>query len=149
MRAGTLLPAFLAVLLASPLTAQSAKQGTRYGQALDLETFPQKTAKQALASVIKAIDDRKIAYLVAQLADPVFIDDRVKRVYGGNFEEQVQDTRSRLDPLSLKQLKRFQKEGKWTIDKVSAVVQLEDVKDRSVRLVRKGGRWYLEHHFDR
>jgi hypothetical protein len=115
--------------------------------ALDLKSYPQSTAKETLASVIKAIDDKKVAYLVAQLADPAFVDDRVKRIYGGKFEEQVHDTQGRLDPSTVKQLKRFLKEGKWTITPTSAVVQLDDVKDRCVRLVRKDGRWYLEHRF--
>jgi hypothetical protein len=146
MRVGTCLAVFLVFPLGSPANAQEAKTA-RYGVALDVKTFPQATAKEALASVIKAIDEKKFDYLTAQLADPTFIDDRVKRVYGGKFAEQVQDTQSRLDLPAVKLLKRFLKDGKWTIDKTSAVVQLDDVKDRSVHLVLKDGRWYLQHRF--
>jgi hypothetical protein len=131
---------------ASLVRAQEAK-GSRYGIALDVKSYPQSTAKEALASVIKAIDEKKIAYLVAQLADPAFVDDRVKRLYGGKFEEQVQDTQRRLDPSTVKQLKRILKEGKWTTTSTSAVVQADEVKDRCVRLVKKDGRWYMEHRF--
>jgi hypothetical protein len=146
MHEGTILATLCALLFASLAQAQEGKE-TRYGIALDAKNYPQSTAKEALASVIKAIDDKKIAYLVAQLADPAFVDERVKRLYGGKFDEQVHDTQGRLDPSTVKQLKRFLKEGKWTITTTSAVVQFDEIKDRCVRLVRKDGRWYLEHRF--
>jgi hypothetical protein len=85
--------------------------GRRYGIAPDLVTYPQGTPREALVSVLKAIDARRFDYLVAQLADPAFIDDRVQRLYGGRFEQQVEDTRVRLDPLSVKLLRRFLKDG--------------------------------------
>ena len=144
MRVGTA----LAVVLAFAVTADAQEgKDTRHGVALDVKTFPQATAKEALSSVIKAIDDKKYSYLVAQLADPPFVDDRVKRLYGGKFEEQVADTRGRLDPSTVKLLKRFLKDGKWTVTKADALVQLDDVKDRCVRLIQRDGRWYLEHRF--
>jgi hypothetical protein len=146
MRAGVVLAGLYVFFLASTALAGEGKD-TRYGIALDVKSYPQSTAKEALTSVIKAIDDKKIAYLVAQLADPAFVDDRVKRLYGGKFEEQVQDTQGRLDPSTVKQLKRFLKEGKWTITSTSAVVQIDEIKDRCVRLVRKDSRWYMEHRF--
>ena len=90
-----------------------AADGTRYGIAPDLKTYPQATAKETLASVIKAVEDKRVDYVVAQLADPAFVDDRVKRLYGGRFEQQVEDTRARLDPLTIKQLQRFLKDGDW------------------------------------
>jgi hypothetical protein len=119
----------------------------RYGVALDTKTYPQGTAKEVLASVLKAIEARKFSYLVAHLADPTFVDDRVKRIYGGKFEEQVDDTRARLDPVTVKQLKRFAKGGEWEVEKSTATVTHKDVKDRVVRLTKKGDRWYLEHSF--
>jgi hypothetical protein len=146
MRSGFVFAGFCVLFFVAMVPAQEGKS-SRYGIALDVKSYPQSTAKEALASVIKAIDDKKIAYLTAQLADPAFVDDRVKRLYGGKFDEQVQDTQARLDPSTVKQLKRFLKEGKWTITATSAVVTLEEVKDCCVRLVRKDGRWYLEHRF--
>jgi hypothetical protein len=118
----------------------------RHGIVADLKSYPQGTAKEALASVLKAIDAKRIDYLVAQLADPAFVDDRVKRIYGGKFAEQVEDTCGRLDPLTVKQLRRFLKDGTWKNDKTEAVVRLKDVKDRCVRLRRRDGRWFLEHN---
>lgn len=128
--------------------AAAAGPDARYGIDPDAKTYPQGTAKEALASVIKAIEARRVDYVVAQLADPGFIDDRVKRVYGGRFEEQVEDTQGRLGPATLKQLQRFAKEGKWTIDEERASVDLDADRERVVRFTRKGGRWYLENRSD-
>jgi hypothetical protein len=133
------------VLLSLPLVAM-AQDDVRHGVRRDAKAYPQGTPKEALTSVLKAIEARKFDYLVAQLADPAFVDDRVKRIYGGKFAEQVEDTKARLDPATVKQLRRFSSEGRWTIDKDSAVVSLEDVKERVVRLVRRDGRWYLSHN---
>ena len=135
----------LLFVLPATLSAQAEK---RHGIATDSKTYPQATAKEALASVLKAIEAKKFDYLVAHLAEPGFVDERVKRVYGGKVEEQVADTRARLDPATVKQLGKFLKDGKWTVDKTSALVQLEEVKDRVVRLVKKDGTWYLSHQFD-
>lgn len=118
---------------------------SRYGVAPDLKTYPQATAKEALASVLKAVEAKRFDYLVAQLADPEFVDDRVKRLYGGNFKEQVEDTRTRLDAPAVEMLKRFLKDGEWTEEKGRATVRLKDVPDQCVSLRQIDGRWYLEN----
>jgi hypothetical protein len=137
----------LFALLVMTATTAAGEPAKRYGIAADLKTYPQGTAKEALASVLKAIDAKRLDYLVAHLADPTFIDDRVKRLYGGKFPEQVHDTAGRLDPLTLKQLRRFQKDGAWTVEKGEATVRLKGVEDRCVRLQRQSGRWFLLHSF--
>jgi PhoPQ-activated pathogenicity-related protein len=129
------------ILVATCSVAQ--EKTDRYGVALDAKAYPQATAKEALSSLLKAVADKKVDYVVAHLADPSFVDDRVKRIYGGKFAEQVEDTRGRLDPFVLKQLKRFLDEGKWSEGKVEATVTLDDSKERQVKLVKKGDRWYL------
>ena len=75
--------ALLLGLLILALPAQAARAAPRYGIDADLKSYPQGTPKEALASVLKAIDGKRFDYLVAQLADPTFIDDRIKRVHGG------------------------------------------------------------------
>jgi hypothetical protein len=120
----------------------------RYGITEDAKTYPQTTPKEAFASVLKAIDAKAYRYLVAQLADPAFVDDRIVRVYAKQFDEQVSDTQARLDALIVKQLARLAKEGKWDISKDSAVVACEEVPGRVARFVLKDGRWYLAHRFD-
>ena len=121
-----------------------AASGPRYGIAPDLKTYPQGTAKETLASVLKAIDSKRIDYVVAHLADPAFVDDRVQRLYGGRFEEQVEDTRGRLDSRTVKLLQRFLKDGDWQEDKASVTVRLKD-NDRRLNFKKVDDRWFMEH----
>jgi len=60
----------------------------------------------ALASVLKAINGNHIDYLVAHLAEPVFVDTRVQKVYNGKFDDLVRDTDQKLknDPAEIKRL---------------------------------------------
>jgi hypothetical protein len=141
------IPVVALVVLALVSSSAAQEKGSRYGVALDAKTYPQATPKEGLRSVLDAAANKKFDYLVAHLADPGFVDDRVKRIYGGKFKEQVDDTRARLDPGMLKLLRRFLDKGKWSVEKSEATVRLDDVKDRVVRLVKKDGRWYLEHRF--
>jgi hypothetical protein len=116
----------------------------RYGIAPDLKTYPQSTAKETLASVLKATESKRIDYVVAQLADAAFVDDRVKRLYGGRFEEQVEDTRGRLDSRTVKLLQRFLKDGDWQEDKTSVTVRLKD-NERRLSFKKVDDRWFMEH----
>jgi hypothetical protein len=120
-------------------------EAPRYGVALDSKTYPQTTPQETLTSVLKAVENKRLDYLTAQLADPMFIDDRVKRLYAGNFQEQVEDTATRFDPSTAKLLGRFLKEGEWMMANETANVRLKDVKDRMVFFRKVGARWYLEH----
>ena len=132
---------FTAALFAADGTAPAA----RYGVEADLKTYPQSTPKEALTSVLKAADAGRFDYLAAQLADPRFIDDRVKTLFGGNFNEQVKDVQARLDPAAIKQLHKFLSDGEWTTDDANASVRLKDVDDRAVFFHKIDGRWYMEH----
>ena len=110
--------------LASAVGLFSAEGGARYNLKPDLAAYPQDAPKTALASVLKAADAGKFDYLVAQLADPSFIDARVKELFGGDFAEQVKDTRARLDPATIKELHRFLNDGEWTTSAAEASVRL-------------------------
>jgi hypothetical protein len=127
------------------LSAQNAP-AARYGVEPDFDAFPQKAAKEALESVLKAIDRGQIDYLLAQLADPPFVDARVKAL-GGNFRQLVRETKARLaeDPAAVKELRRFLAEGQWDEAGDTAAVRLKDVKNRAVFLKRINDRWYLEN----
>src|SRR5262245_25542502 len=103
MRAFSL--ASLGLLVLALASSAQADKSERYGIPLDTRSFPQGTPKDAFSSFIRAIENKKFEYLVAHLADPAHVDDRVKRIYGGKFDEQVQDTRSRLGPVEVKLLK--------------------------------------------
>jgi hypothetical protein len=121
-----------------------AASATRYGIAADLRTYPQGTAKETLASLFKALEAKHVAYIVAQLADPAFVDDRVQRVYGGRFAEQVEDSRARLDPLTVKLLQHFLKDGEWQEDKDRVTVRLKE-EERRLYFKKDKGRWFMEH----
>ncbi len=128
------------------VAADPAKDDTRrYGVEVDLKTYPQGTPKDALAAVLKAVENKRIDYVVAQLAEPAFIDDRVKRTFGGKFEEQVNDTRIKLDPGAVKLLERYLKEGDWTSMESPVSVSLKDVKGRAVSFIKVGDRWYVQN----
>jgi hypothetical protein len=123
----------------------AVKAGARYGLEPDLAAYPQDAPKAALNSVLKAADAGKFDYLTAQLADPSFIDARIKLLFGGSFQEQVKDTRARLDSVALKELRRFLSDGEWMIGDAEASARLKDVSDRAVALRKIDGRWFLEH----
>jgi hypothetical protein len=129
------------------ISVLAAGAGERYGIAPDLKAYPQASPKEALASALKAADAGRFDYLAAQLADPAWVDERVRRLYGGRFEGQVEDTRARLDLPTLKLLRRFLTEGAWSEDQGTASARLKDVPGRRVYLRRLGDRWYLEHRY--
>ena len=143
--------AVFVLMLASPaLQAQQDQDATpprRYGVLLNQQNYPQEDPKQALASVVKAIDRQRIDYLLAHLADPDFVDERVKEVYGGNFDELVKETTAKLkdNPAEAKLLERFLKEGEWDAKENTATASLKDVKDRQVFMKKVGKSWYLEN----
>lgn len=140
-----LLTLAIGVCLVSALGAQNAPPA-RYGVGSDLDTYPQKTAKECFGSVLKAIEQQKLEYLLAQLADPQFVDMRVKALSGG-FRDLVQETKARLgdDPQAVKELRRFFTEGMWEDSDDTAAVKLKDVKNRTVFFRKVRDRWFLEN----
>jgi len=135
-------------------TAGPAGDGTeaslakRYGIEADLSAYPQATPKDTLASVLKAIDARRIDYLVAQLADPDFVDRRVKDT-GGKFDDLVTEATARLvdDPASARQLRQLAKDGEWEVKEDRASVRAKDVKERGCYFRKEAGRWFLENRY--
>ncbi|VTS01016.1 hypothetical protein [Tuwongella immobilis] len=53
---------------------------TRFGVSLLKENYPQSNPKEALESVLRAIDRNRLEYLVAHLIDPDFVDQQLKTV---------------------------------------------------------------------
>jgi hypothetical protein len=123
-----------------------AQKGQRYGIETNLEDYPQAAPKAALESVIKAIENKKIDYLLAQLADPTWVDNRVKTIHDGKFEGLVKETSDKLtkDPTAIKELRRILKEGEWKEEDTAASACLKDAKDACVFLRKIEGRWFLE-----
>jgi hypothetical protein len=135
------------VLAGQGLAHQEPSAGARYGVLLNSRLYPQTTPKEALGSAISAIENRRVDYLLAQLTDPAFVDRRVRELYGGNFDELVRETTTKLsnEPGTVKELRRFLKEGEWEAGEKTATVRLKDIKDRQVFLRKVDDRWYLEN----
>ena len=128
-------------------TQPPQEAGTRYGIYSRLQDYPQGTAKETLASVLTALEESQVAYVLAQLTDPSFVDRRVSDIYGGRFEELVKEATAKLadNPNTIKELRRFLLEGQWQGTDTSASARVKDVKDHQVFLVKIGDRWYLEN----
>ena len=136
------------VFVTGSVAAQGQNQlNKRYGFDVNLNLYPQKTPQEALLSIAKAVDNKRVDYVLAHLADPDFVDERVKEVYSGNFEELVKETSTKLkdNPAEAKQLERFLKEGDWDVKENTATARLKDVKDRQVFMKKAGKNWYLEN----
>jgi hypothetical protein len=140
--------AIIFVILGLCGAAQPAQEaGNRYGIYIRLQDYPQGTAKETLASVLTALDENQMAYVLAQLTNPTFVDRRVSEVYGGRFEELVKEATAKLagNPNTIKELRRFLLEGEWQGTDTSASARVKDVKDHKVFLAKIGDRWYLEN----
>lgn len=141
----TLLIGFVVLVALDRLELQAAPAPKRYGIEADLETYPQSAPKETLASVLQAIDRKRIDYLLAQLADPEFVDMRVQKAYAGQFDDFVKESTAKLvsDPTAVKKLRRFLNEGEWDVEESAATGRLKDVRER-VYLRKIEGRWYFE-----
>jgi hypothetical protein len=142
----TAIAVLLGAVVVAGVTAQDKKApDKRYGIDADLKTYPQATPKETLASVLKAIDAKRIDYLLAQLSDRDWVDKHVKG-NGGKFSDAVEETTAKLigDPGPAKLLRRFQKDGTWTIGEETASVRLKDVEER-VYFHKADARWFLEN----
>ena len=132
-----------------PRAAAAEEVVQRYGINADYKAYPQGTAKETLASLLKAVEDKRIDYALAHLADPHWVEKRVKEL-GGKFEDLVKECReTKLDPASMKQLRRLLQEGEWKIEEKTAEVTLKDVTDRSVRFYKVDDRWFMENGYRR
>ncbi len=147
----TVLAVLVGVACAAGALARAEKgpePGARYGIPADLKTYPQATPQEALGSVLKAVENKRINYLVAQLADPDFVDRRVKDT-GGHFDDLVKDATGKLveDPGEAKLLRRFLAEGTWDVKEDTASARLKDVAERRAYFRKKGDRWFLENRY--
>jgi hypothetical protein len=117
----------------------------RYGVRAELEHFPQKTPKDVLASVVKAFGEQRVDYVLAHLADPDFVDQRV-RAYGGRFEEVVREAKAKIvdDPATFRKLQRYLREGEWDEGDMEASVGVKEGGDR-IFFRKVENRWYMEN----
>jgi hypothetical protein len=144
---------------AAALQAGKDKTVKHFGIDLNLERYPQNTPKEALASVLKTLDDSRVDYLLAHLADPEFVEAKLK-IYRTQlppsvkpearevlaFQRLVKVTTEhfRDDPTRVKELQRFAKDGEWQADDAKASVSLKANPARKVFLKKVQGRWVME-----
>ena len=134
---------FGTIILAFLLIAAEEKIKPRYGvEAID--KYGQKTPKDTLRSVLAAIEAKRVDYVLAHLADPAFVDERVKQT-GGRFEIMVKETTQKLDadPESLRELRKFLSDGEWKEDGNNTSANCPDVKGKQVYLKKIGDRWFF------
>lgn len=134
------------MLAAATLAQVPNKLDRRYNLDVDQDNFPQKTPKQALESLIKAIELKKVHYVVAQMADPAWVDQRVKEVHGGDFASLVKEVSTHLidDPDTLPALRRFLKEGEWQEEGNKVSAKLKNSREQ-VFMQKLEERWFLEN----
>jgi hypothetical protein len=139
--------ALTVMLIGVSLCAAKDPQG-RYGIARHAKTYPQSSPKETLQSLIKAVEAKNAGYVLAYLADPEWVDGRVKE-YGQKFEVLLKETTGKLvdDPSALKLLKRFEKDGNWEADESKAQVKLKDLSDKSIRFRKIGDIWFIENEY--
>src|SRR5262249_28673174 len=124
----------LALLVAGgSVWAQPVKgpRGERYGISAVRDIYPQSTPQEALASGVKAINGRRMDYVLSQLADPDYVDQRVRDVHNGRFSAMVEEATEKLakDPGTVSRFRRYLKEGEWDAQDTTAIVRLKDRPD--------------------
>jgi gamma-glutamyltranspeptidase len=140
-----LAPAALVILLSAAALAADAP-AKRFGVEADLKTYPQATPEKTLASVLKAIVAKRADYIVAHLADPQFVDRRIKET---SQDELLAEVTAKLvdDPGAAKQLRAFLEKGAWEKEGATATVSLKEGSDRTVSFVQSDGRWFLQQPY--
>jgi hypothetical protein len=121
----------------------------RFNVPSNIETYPQGSPKQVMGSVLKAIDRKRIDYLLAHLAEPSFVEEKVRQ-FGGRFEELVRETTIHFgeEMTAMRDFRRILNEG--TAEGTGATVRVthKDIKGRAVFLRQIGGRWFIENRWE-
>jgi hypothetical protein len=153
-----LVPAFAALTVAAQ-DEKADKESARYGFDYNPALYPQKTPNEALKSIVKAIDNKRVDYLLAQLADPKYVDAQVA-TYRALFTKGKDEARTFLafdrlanetveyfasDPVLVKELRLFARDAKWEVEDEVATGSVKDVPGRKVFLKHIGERWFLEN----
>jgi hypothetical protein len=140
-------------------TGDKVKAATRFGIDLDTKVYPQQNPKEALGSLLKAIGENQVGYLLAHLADPEFVDQQVaanmakigpqlsesgKKALAFNQLVQTTEQGFRKDPSKLAELQRFFKDGEWQEEGNDAIATLKDLQARKLLMKKIApDRWGL------
>jgi hypothetical protein len=147
------------ILVAIAAAQDQAPLGKRYGFEVNLNYYPQKTPQETLLSIAKSFENKRVDYLLAQLADPRFVDETIAD-YKNNmrqgddkakvflaFDRLVGETTQYLlaDPTLLRDLRRFGQEADWETNDKQAIGTLKTIQGRKVFLRKLADRWFLEN----
>lgn len=135
------------------------KLTNRYGYAIDARNFPQGTPQEAMKSIVKAVGEDRFDYLLAQLADPRYVDARVaeyrKAFTEGStkgrsllaFRRLVKETSNfyREEPALVREMRQFAREAEWEIGDEIAVGSLKQLAGRNVIFRKYEERWFLDN----
>jgi hypothetical protein len=149
----------LLAVLHAPAQDDKPADGVRYGFDYNQSLYPQKTPAEAIASIVKAIDNKRVDYMLAQIAEPKFVDDQVAQykalITAGKDEARTFRAFDRLvketveyflsDPVLVKELRQFAKDAKWDVDGDVATGTAKGVAARKVFFKQMGGRWFMEN----
>ena len=138
---------------------QPKKPPVRFGFDVDELTFSQRTPDETMKSIAKALDRKKADYLLAHLADPLYVDYWInqykKEFTKGKDEGKVLLAFDRLvaetnlyfqnDPLIIRDLRVFSRDGKWEEKDDLAIGTVDSIPARKVFLRKMGDRWFLEN----
>jgi hypothetical protein len=143
----------------APAQDDAKKASRRFGFDVDEVIYPQKMPAEAMKSIVTAIDRKRVDYLLAQLADPAWVDYWVYQ-YKQEFTLGKEEGRRLLaferltketnlyyqnDPLIVKDLRVFAKDAKWAEEGETAIGTVETIPARKVYLKKVGDRWFLEN----
>lgn len=136
----------------------AGKLAKRYGYTVEPGLYPQQTPQAALQSAVKALDAKKIDYLLAHLADPSFVDERVdeyKSFQKGSdlaktvlaFERLTRETIRHFqeDPALVKELRQYVKDADWDVQEGVAIGSLKTASPRRVYFRKLEDRWFLQN----
>ncbi|QVL33394.1 hypothetical protein KIH39_05635 [Telmatocola sphagniphila] len=138
------------VLASLPLAAQEKKEKeivqTRFGVLPNVELYPQSEPKELLNSVVKALQQGRVEYLLAHLTDPSFIESRMRNS-NASFSELVEVAKAKLkeDPDLYRSIRIIAREGELAEQGDVAMFSQKDFKDRKIFVVKIGQRWFIRN----
>lgn len=141
-----IIPFLLALLPWVYQQESTPKPFQRHGIPKDPTTFKQNTPDQLRQSLLKALNTKRIDYILAHLADPAFVDTSVQNHFEGKFDGMVKESTAKLvdSPLGV-QLKTILQEGDLIIQNNLATITHTHHKNKSIHLRKAGDFWYLEN----
>lgn len=161
--------ALVIATVAGSLCAQPAPAPPpRYTIPSEIDIYPQDSPKQALASMAKAFDRKRVEYLLAHLVEPAFVDAKFPQYYRAKYGKLPEDDRElppaqqaerikatletfvaevnehlAAHPKQALRLSRLLREGAVEEQGTGAKVTLKDAPESVLTLRQIDGRWFM------